>query len=178
MRELLVLFFLFLVVEVEFFVEASKTSAIVAIAITIVAIAAVAVVLVAILFELAEILVHFFDVIAEIFHILADLLDSLGHFAEKLKHSGNKLALCGGLVEIKTVSKTLEISCLFLECHIQSPPRLCAGEILAGSGVDLDDLANLDEEGNLDLSAGLNGCGLEGVGCSVACEAGVGIGDL
>ena len=39
-------------------------------------------------------------------------------------------------------------------------------------------VALVDEEGNLDLSAGLEGGGLGGVGRGVAGEAGVGLGDL
>ena len=54
---------------------------------------------------------------------------------------------------------------------------LGAAEVLAGAGVDLDLLAGLDEEGNLDLCAGLEGCGLGRVGSGVACKAGVGVGD-
>ena len=54
---------------------------------------------------------------------------------------------------------------------------LGAAEVLAGAGVDLDLLAGLDEEGDLDLCAGLEGCGLGRVGSGVACKAGVGVGD-
>mgnify|MGYP007014921397 CR=1 FL=1 len=61
---------------------------------------------------------------------------------------------------------------------VNAPPKsLGAAEVLAGAGVDLDLLAGLDEEGNLDLCAGLEGCGLGRVGSGVACKAGVGVGD-
>ena len=55
---------------------------------------------------------------------------------------------------------------------------LGALEILAGAGVDLYLVALVDEEGHLDLGAGLEGGGLGGVGGGVAGEAGVGLGDL
>ena len=54
-------------------------------------------------------------------------------------------------------------------------PKLCAREILAGSRVDLQNLTLVDEERNLDDSAGLKRCGLEGVRCGVACKAGIGL---
>ena len=56
--------------------------------------------------------------------------------------------------------------------------ELSSGQILARSGVDLKHIANIDEERNLDLSTGFKRCGLEGVGCGVACKAGIGVGYL
>ena len=54
---------------------------------------------------------------------------------------------------------------------------LGAAEVLAGAGVDLDLLAGLDKEGNLDLRAGLESCGLGRVGGGISCKAGVGVGN-
>ncbi len=55
---------------------------------------------------------------------------------------------------------------------------LRSGKILAGSGVDLDLVADVAEQRNADLCAGLNNRGFGCTGCSVALEAGLGIGNL
>ena len=56
--------------------------------------------------------------------------------------------------------------------------KLCALHILAGSGVDPDLVAGVDEEGHLDLSAGLYGRGLGSVGSGIALDAGLGVGNF
>ena len=52
-----------------------------------------------------------------------------------------------------------------------------AAQVLTGTGVDLDLVALVDEEGHLHLSAGLNGSGLGDVGSGVAGEARLGLGN-
>lgn len=49
--------------------------------------------------------------------------------------------------------------------------------IAAVASVDFDELAFVDEEGHTNLSAGLESCGLEGVGGGITLEAGLGVGD-
>ena len=53
----------------------------------------------------------------------------------------------------------------------------CTTQVFTGGGVDLDSLTLVDEQRHLDLSAGLNSSGLQGVGSSVASEAGLGLGN-
>ena len=53
---------------------------------------------------------------------------------------------------------------------------LGTAQVLTGTGVDLDLVADLDEQGHINLSAGLNGSGLQSVGSGVASEAGLGSG--
>ena len=67
------------------------------------------------------------DVVSKVVDVFIDLFDSLGHLADEVKHSGNKLALCCGLVEIKTVCKTLKVCSLFLECHISDLREIMRG---------------------------------------------------
>src|SRR5882757_1023165 len=55
--------------------------------------------------------------------------------------------------------------------------RLRAGEVLAGTGVDLDPVAVVDEQRDLDDLAGLQGGGLGGTGDPVALYAGLHVGD-
>ena len=56
---------------------------------------------------------------------------------------------------------------------------LAALQILAAvAGVDLDAVAGVDEQGHLDLSAGLQGGGLGHVAHRVALGAGFGLGDF
>ena len=55
---------------------------------------------------------------------------------------------------------------------------LAAAQILTGTGVDLDALALLDKDRNLNNSTGLNGSGLEYVSSSVALNARLGLSDL
>ena len=56
--------------------------------------------------------------------------------------------------------------------------KLYSGEILAGSGVDLDLVSGVNEERNLNLCACLNGSGLGCAGSGVTLEAGLGLGDV
>ena len=55
---------------------------------------------------------------------------------------------------------------------------LGAAQILAGTGVDLDLLALVDEQGDTDNSAGLQGSGLGDVGSGIAADTGLGLGDF
>ena len=55
---------------------------------------------------------------------------------------------------------------------------LSSGQILAGSRVDLDHIADIAEQRNADCSACLNCSGLCGTGCGIAFEAGLGLRDL
>ena len=55
---------------------------------------------------------------------------------------------------------------------------LAALKILAGTGVNLDAFALLNEQRNLYHGTGFNLCRLQRVGCSVALEAGIGFNDL
>ena len=64
-------------------------------------------------------------------------------------------------------------SVFFLSCCFSA---LRALEILAHAGVDADAVAGVDEQRHLDLSAGLEGGGLGGVGGRVAGEARIGVG--
>ena len=54
---------------------------------------------------------------------------------------------------------------------------LGTAQILTGTGVDLDLVALVDEQGHLHLSAGLHGSGLGDVGSGVASEARLGSGN-
>ncbi len=54
---------------------------------------------------------------------------------------------------------------------------LGAAQILAGAGVDLDLVALVDEQGHLDLGAGLDDGGLGHVGGGVALDARLGLGN-
>lgn len=91
--------------------------AIAAITIVIVAITAVAIVFVEILFESAEILIKLLAVITE----LTELLRKIGNVGCKIVYNSNDLLkkLCFGLcfIDVKTLSKALEICCSFGKCH-------------------------------------------------------------
>lgn len=54
--------------------------------------------------------------------------------------------------------------------------QLYSGQILTGSGVDLQLIADLNKQRNHDLSAGLNDSGFGSAGSGIALEAGLGIG--
>ncbi len=58
------------------------------------------------------------------------------------------------------------------------PLSVHAAEVVPGAGVDLDLGAGLEEQGHLDLVAGLDGGGLGAAGRAVALQAGLGVGDL
>ena len=55
---------------------------------------------------------------------------------------------------------------------------LAAFEIFARAGIDLDLITLLDKQRNLYRSAGFYNRWLEGIGCGVALEARIGLGDL
>ena len=101
--------------------------AIVAITIAVIAIAviAIAIVVAAVAFAVdlllngSKILVDLFDVVVQIFDILVNLIKLLCHISAKVDKSSDKLALSGLLVEVQTVSKTLEINCLFVNGHVK-----------------------------------------------------------
>ncbi len=58
------------------------------------------------------------------------------------------------------------------------PGRSGAGQVLAGTGINLDALALVDEQRHLNDSAGLQRRGLQGVGRGIAGKAGFGGDDL
>ena len=79
-----------------------------------------------------------------------------------------------------TATNTLKPATLETGAEVKVPLFINEGDkiqVLTGTGVDLDLVALVDEEGHLDLSAGLNGSGLQGVGSGVASEAGLGSGN-
>ncbi len=148
------------------------------------AIAAVLTLAVDVALDRAEILVKLLYVIVEVFKILVDLADSVGNVTEQVDHGGKQLALRGGLVNVEAFSQSFEICGFFAELHFSSPsfPEYYAGsgagEIFARAGIDLDNVAAVDKERDLDLGAGLKRCGLERVGGGVSRKAGIGIGHL
>ena len=54
---------------------------------------------------------------------------------------------------------------------------LCSGQIFACPGVDLQHVADVDEQRHPDNGAGFKRCRLEGVGCGVAGKTGIGVGN-
>src|SRR5206468_10284961 len=52
-----------------------------------------------------------------------------------------------------------------------------AFEVIAGAGVYLEDVAGVDEEGDVDADAGLELCGLRAALCGGAAAPGVGLSD-
>ena len=109
-------------IAIAIIVIAAAVAVTIAVAIVVVA-AAIAVAIVflklvkEVLLNCAKILVDLLNVVIESVEILVDLLDSVAKLVCKVKKSSDKLALCGCLVEIKTVSKTLDVCSLFGKCH-------------------------------------------------------------
>ena len=66
------------------------------------------------------------------------------------------------------------------QCHHNTYPneKLHAGKVLAGTSIDLDLIAGVDEQRNEYRSAGLNSCRLGSVGSSVALNTRLSLGDL
>ena len=52
-----------------------------------------------------------------------------------------------------------------------------ASQIRTVAGVNLDEVALVDEQGNTNLNTSLQRSGLQGVGSGVALDAGLGVGD-
>ena len=65
-----------------------------------------------------------------------------------------------------------------LRFHLRAERLIYSFKIFAGSGIDLDNVAFVNEYRNLNLSTGFNGSGLGNVGSGVAANAGFGSGNL
>ena len=64
------------------------------------------------------------------------------------------------------------------DLHCCERNGLYSGEILAGSGIDLDLVSGLYEERNGNLCSGLNDSGLACTGSGITLESGLGLSDL
>ena len=68
-------------------------------------------------FNLTEVVVELLNVIVEGVDLVVNVVKLLAKLGGELDESRNKLALCGILVEVKTVGKSLYVCCLFVKCH-------------------------------------------------------------
>ena len=115
------------------------------------------------LLHVAKVLIQLLNVIVEHLDVLVHIVNLLCESLDHIDQRGNELALLGAFVKLKAVSKALQVSGFFGNLHsiLLLDGKSGAGEILARAGVDLQHVALVDEKRNLDLSAGLKGCGLD-----------------
>ena len=161
---------------------------VVAIAVTFVFTVALVENVVNLFFKLAKVVVKLVEVISMGVNLILKGINCVCHIGDKIEHLNDKLCLGLVLIEVKALCKALKVSSLFKYIHnnnsFHSAIMHCSNavralrsfEILAGSGVDTDLGADIDEERNLDGRAGLESSGLGCALCGVALEAGLGVG--
>ena len=133
--------------------------------------------------DMAEVTLFKFD-----FHDFFQIGNILSHVLKHTDDLRDQFALVSFGVELHALHQALEICGFFRKRHRKiSFPAVClsltfgltldSAQIFARAGVDLDLFALVDEQGNLDLRARLDGRGLGDVGSGVALDARIGLGN-
>ena len=185
----------FLLLFLLFFVVAAAVAVAIVVAITItvavaIVIAAIAIVVAAavvefavdVVFNMSEVFVEFFAESVEVGGFVFEILNGESEIFEEVSDLGKEFAFVGGGVNIHTFNKAFEISSFFSGIHSNFlsviSMDLYSFEIFAGTGVDSDLVAFVDEHRYLDLGAGFNNCKFGDVGGGVAFYARFCLGDL